>query len=70
MKLAKKQTDEKPASFVAEIMRVIFSLPAPNEDTIYGSLSERDYDVANNASANCTEIYSNCKDSLWNSDFI
>lgn len=51
-------------------MRVIFSLPAPNEDTVYGSLSERDYDVANNDSVNCTEIYSNCKDSLWTSDFV
>lgn len=67
---SKKQTDVKPASLVAELMRVIFSLPVPNEDTIYTSSSEREYDVANDSNINCTEIYSKCKDSLWTSDFI
>lgn len=67
---SKKQTDETPASLVAEILRVIFSMPVPNEDTIYSSLSERDYDVASNASVDCAEIYLNCKDSLWTSDFV
>lgn len=67
----KKQADETPGGLVAEIMRVIFSPPVPNEDTIYSSLIERDYDVAaSNASANCAEIYSTCKDSLWTSDFV
>ncbi|KAJ6635414.1 hypothetical protein Bhyg_13999 [Pseudolycoriella hygida] len=65
-----KQTDEKPTSLVGEIMRVIFSLPAPNEDTIYLNLNERDYDVASQDNVNCTEIYSKCKDSLWTSDFV
>ncbi|XP_037038698.1 uncharacterized protein LOC119076131 [Bradysia coprophila] len=67
---SQRQGNEKPGSFVAEIMRVIFSLPVPNEDTVYHGPNERDYDMAHNASINCSEMYSKCKESLWNLDFV
>lgn len=65
-----RQNSEKPGSFIAEIMRVVFSLPVPNEDTVYRNLNERDYDMAHNGNVNCTQMYSRCTDSLWNLDFI
>lgn len=65
-----RQSDQTPGNLVTEIMRVIFSLPQPNEDTKYLSVNERDYDVAHDANFNCTDIYPKCKDSIWNDDFI
>lgn len=55
---------------MGEVMRVIFSLPVPNEDTTFSSAREREYDEANDAGVDCNIKYSKCNESLWDSDLL
>lgn len=62
--------ETKPASFVVEIMRAIFTLP---ENHIHDSVplnKHRSYDEAHLYEGKCEEMFSSCKDSIWSETFV
>ena len=63
----KNQNDEK-APFLIEILRAIFTLP--HQVMPYKKDSHHVYDDAHsNLTGECAELYPQCKDSIWSSDF-
>ncbi|XP_037808477.1 uncharacterized protein LOC119601551 [Lucilia sericata] len=69
-----KSKEHKPGSFVGELMRAIFTMPEPLDETSDGrhriGYKEQRYDTANALKENCTRRYNLCKDSLWSSHFV
>ncbi|XP_049547915.1 uncharacterized protein LOC125959149 [Anopheles darlingi] len=63
-----RQNDTEPDTFLKEILRAIFSLPATHEEP--GHHKHRLYDEAHAHRGNCAETYSYCEDSFWSSDFV
>ncbi|XP_065354529.1 uncharacterized protein LOC135948999 [Calliphora vicina] len=69
-----KSHERKPGSFVAELMRAIFTMPEPIDATADGlpqiGYKEQRYDTANSLKGNCASRYNLCKDSLWSSHLV
>ncbi|XP_050088632.1 uncharacterized protein LOC126572941 [Anopheles aquasalis] len=63
-----RQNDTEPDTFLKEILRAIFSLPATHEEPDHHK--HRLYDEAHAHRGNCAETYSYCEDSFWSSDFV
>ncbi|XP_052890948.1 uncharacterized protein LOC128299117 [Anopheles moucheti] len=63
-----RSNDSEPDTFLKEILRAIFSLPATHESPTHQK--HRVYDEAHAHAGNCTETYSYCEDSFWSSNFV
>lgn len=63
----KNQEDEK-GPFLMEILRAVFSLP--HQVHSYSKESNQHFDDAHSElKGNCTDLYPQCKDSIWSDDF-
>ncbi|KAG5672416.1 hypothetical protein PVAND_002547 [Polypedilum vanderplanki] len=66
---AQKNQSEKKAPFLIEILRALFTLP--HQVLPYKKDSHQMYDDAHsNLTADCAQLYPQCKDSFWSSDFL
>uniref|UniRef100_A0A182HU39 Uncharacterized protein n=2 Tax=Anopheles arabiensis TaxID=7173 RepID=A0A182HU39_ANOAR len=63
-----RKDDTEPDTFLKEILRAIFSLPATHEPPAHHK--HRLYDEAHAHAGNCSETYSYCEDSFWSSNFV
>ncbi|XP_041766406.1 uncharacterized protein LOC121590636 [Anopheles merus] len=63
-----RKDDTEPDTFLKEILRAIFSLPATHEPP--AQHKHRLYDEAHAHAGNCSETYSYCEDSFWSSNFV
>ncbi|XP_070503948.1 uncharacterized protein [Chironomus tepperi] len=65
---AQKNQNNEKAPFLIEILRAIFTLP--HQVMPYKKDLHHAYDDAHsNLSGDCAELYPQCKDSIWSSDF-
>ncbi|XP_033167422.1 uncharacterized protein LOC117145765 [Drosophila mauritiana] len=64
-----KSTEEEPGTFVGELMRAVFTLPEAmdNEPVAY---RDTHYDKAHASKADCAALYPECKQSMWQAQFI
>ncbi|XP_017117235.1 uncharacterized protein LOC108139133 [Drosophila elegans] len=64
-----KSQEEEPGTFVGELMRAVFTLPEAmdNEPVAY---RDTHYDKAHAAQQDCATLYPECKQSMWQAQFI
>ncbi|EDV53859.1 uncharacterized protein LOC6554833 [Drosophila erecta] len=64
-----KSAEEEPGTFVGELMRAVFTLPEAmdNEPVAY---RDTHYDKAHASKADCAALYPECKQSMWQAQFI
>ncbi|XP_039493958.1 uncharacterized protein LOC120453352 [Drosophila santomea] len=64
-----KSEEEEPGTFVGELMRAVFTLPEAmdNEPVAY---RDTHYDKAHATKADCAALYPECKQSMWQAQFI
>ncbi|KAH8385850.1 hypothetical protein KR200_000410 [Drosophila serrata] len=64
-----KSEEEEPGTFVGELMRAVFTIPEPldNEPVAY---RDSHYDKAHASKQDCAALYPECKQSMWQAQFI
>ncbi|XP_068157355.1 uncharacterized protein [Drosophila tropicalis] len=64
-----KSHEQEPGSFAGELMRAIFTLPEAleNEPVAY---RDTHYDKAHAHTGDCAKLYPECKQSMWEAQFI
>ncbi|XP_016987995.1 uncharacterized protein LOC108050710 [Drosophila rhopaloa] len=64
-----KSAEEEPGTFVGELMRAVFTIPeaVQNEPVAY---RDTHYDKAHAAQQDCATLYPECKQSMWQAQFI
>ncbi|XP_031636178.1 uncharacterized protein LOC116349064 [Contarinia nasturtii] len=67
--VGQKRHETEPGSFLAEIVRVVFSLPVAQLQRVVHK-RHIDYDDAHQTTVDCVAKYSLCPDSIWNAEVI
>ncbi|XP_017083976.2 LOW QUALITY PROTEIN: uncharacterized protein LOC108116549 [Drosophila eugracilis] len=64
-----KSEEEEPGTFVGELMRAVFTIPEAldNEPVAY---RDTHYDKAHASKQDCASLYPECKQSMWQAQFI
>ncbi|KAH8294289.1 hypothetical protein KR054_010489 [Drosophila jambulina] len=64
-----KSKEEEPGTFVGELMRAVFTIPEAldNEPVAY---RDTHYDKAHASKQDCASLYPECKQSMWQAQFV